>query len=339
MNKGLKIAVIAPPWNQVPPLNYGGTEQIVDILCRGYQQAGHHPVLFASGDSTCPVQRHTFIAKAEMPPDKYKEHIHLAGFLSSIDGFQFDIVHTHLEGFIPYAKLIEAPVVCTVHVEITPERLWFLEQHDSVHVVALSQNHASTFPCRTTVINHGLELGGFPYVADKEHYLFFIGELSERKGVDIAARTARELGIPLKIAGYLRPEKKLWFEEEVLGLGSGREIEYLGLISHEDKLHFMSHARATLCPVTWEEPFGLVAIESLACGTPVVAMARGAFPELVEHGVSGFLCRSEEEFIDGVSKTKDLESARCRSIAEARFSHERMVKEYLGMFTCAINPE
>ena len=337
MSEKMRIGVLAPPWNKVPPDNYGGTERIVDILCRGYAAAGHEPILFASGDSTTPVQHEHIIAEARMPPDKYQEHVHLAHFIKRANELSLDMVHSHLEAIQPYAGMLPCPVVCTMHVEITSERERFLRRNKAVHYVSISRNHSQKFPMPVEFIRHGLEIEKFPCTEEADHYLFFIGEISERKGADTAARVARELGIPLKIAGPVKPGTELWFEREVIGLGSGMEIQHLGPLGFEDKVALMGRAMAVLCPVRWDEPFGLVAVEAMACGTPVVAMARGSFPELIEDGVTGFLCENEDEFLDKVPQTRELDRFCCHDRMLELFDHQRMVDEYLTLFVRLLN--
>jgi glycosyltransferase involved in cell wall biosynthesis len=337
MKKRLRIGVLAPPWNHVPPKNYGGTEMVVDLLCRGFASYGHEPVLFCSGDSTCPVERHYIIERAVMPPSKYQEHIHIGHFIEQANHLKLDLVHSHLEAVQPYAKYLNCPVVCTLHVELDRERKKFIGYNERVKYIAISHSHASTFPFEVPVIHHGLELYNFPFRNLVGEYLLFIGELSEKKGVDIAMKTAIETGIPLKIAGYLPAHSKDWFNRQVHIIGKNKLIQYMGKVSNEVKLKLMQEALCLLAPIRWEEPFGLVAIEAMACGTPVIAMSRGALPELIEDEVTGFICASDKEFFERAAIADAIDPKACRKRVENRFEHLRMICEYLELFERVID--
>jgi glycosyltransferase involved in cell wall biosynthesis len=328
----LRIGMLAPPWVRVPPADYGGTETIVDLLARGYQTAGHEVTLWASGDSTCPVPRRHVIAEAQMPPDKYQEHLHLAAFMLEAGAGAYDLVHSHLEAIQPWADHLPCPVICTLHVDVTPERARFLAYNRAVRYVAISAAQARTFPIPARIIHNGLDIGRFPWRERKQEYLLFLGSLVPEKGLDVAVTASRRLGIPLRIAGYLPARGEDYLNRQLESDHAGL-LMYLGCVSQADKLKLLAGARALLCPVRWDEPFGLVAIEAMACGTPVVALNRGALPEVVAHERTGFIADDESAFIDAVRHADRIDPAVCRRHCEEHFSSERMVNAYLEYFT------
>ena len=332
MKRRMRIGMVAPPWIPVPPHTYGGTELIADILCRGFEKAGHDVVLFASGDSTCPVQHIGTLEAAKLPPDKYKEHSHLAEVLRQAESLKLDIIHSHLEAIQPYAPWLGVPVVCTLHVDVTEARRDFFQANRRVTYVAVSENQGQSFPMPVNVILHGIEIQRYPVRAAKEPYIAFLGEISRRKGADVAVRAWMALAARVKIAGYVPPSEEEWFQREVMPRLKQGALEHLGPIDFPRKIELLSHASAILCPIRWQEPFGLVAIEAMACGTPVIAIRRGAFPELIEDGVTGFLCDSDEEILEAVGEVGKLNPEDCRRRVEKLFDSRRMVQDYLDLF-------
>lgn len=337
MGRKLKIGVLAPPWLTVPPQTYGGTELIVDILCRGFKEAGHEPILFAAGDSSCPVELNPSFARAEMPPDKYKEHAHIAHFLKQASELDLDVIHSHLEGLQPYSSLLQSPIICTLHVEITPARTAFLSTNTGVTYVAVSADQADSFPMDTEVIHHGIELHRYPFESSKREYFLFLGEISRRKGVDSAVSIVRQLDRQLKIAGYLPPAEEQWFLGDVMTGECKGLVDFIGPVGFAEKISLLSDAAALLTPIRWREPFGLVLIEAMACGTPVVANARGALPELIEHGVTGFLCNNDDELMHAANHVGQIDPVKCRKRVESLFDHRRMVEDYLRLFEDCIS--
>jgi glycosyltransferase involved in cell wall biosynthesis len=334
MSKSMRIGVLAPPWLPVPPPTYGGTELIADILCRGFKAAGHEAILFASGDSTCPVRKISAIGRAEMPPDKYKEHLQIAALLRAAPELGLDIVHSHLEGIQPYAHLLGVPVVCTLHVDMTEQRRIFLQTNAAVDYVAVSEKQGRSFPFGVRVIRHGIEIERYRFSGrdKKKKHLLFLGEICRRKGADVAVRAWMALARPVKIAGWVPPVEQDWFKRDVMSRVRLGSLEFLGPVGFEQKVELLGEAAALLCPVRWEEPFGLVAAEAMACGTPVIAIRRGAMPELVEHGVTGFLCDDEEEVLTAIERIEEIDPEACRRRVEELFDAQRMVREYLEMF-------
>ncbi|RMH77088.1 MAG: glycosyltransferase family 4 protein [Actinomyces sp.] len=338
----MRVGLMAPPWVPVPPPRYGGTEAVIDRLARGLVAAGHEVFLWTTGDSTCPVPRGHVLDVAD------GEHMGLAavelrhlihGYRAMIDR-GVDIVHDHtLIGPVYARRHPELPVVTTNHGPFDQALTdLYRAVAGEVPVIAISRDQASRagdVPIEA-VIHHGLDLDRFP-VGDgggdaEGPYLAFLGRMAPEKGARRAALVARKAGMRLLMAAKMRePWEKRFFAEQVEPL-LGDGIEYIGEIGHEDKVRLLGGARALVNPIRWPEPFGLVMIEALACGTPVLAFHQGSAPELVDHGVTGYLSDSVDAMADDVARLDALDRAACRRAAEARFSTERMVREHLAVY-------
>lgn len=338
----MRIGLLAPPWAPVPPRLYGGIELVVDRLARGFQEAGHDVILFTTGDSTCDVPRLWDLETSEggrigagVPELR---HV-LAGYEALRS--TCDIVHDHsvLGPFVARDIAPGLPVITTIHGELdaylTPiyERL-----AATVPLIAISfaqRQPAPHLPIKR-VIHHGIDADDFPFgdgLGDHEgEYLLFLGRMDESKGAHRAAAAARKAGMRLLMAAKMRdPSEHAYFKEMVEPL-LGHGVEYLGEVPHERKLELLAGARALLFPIRWNEPFGLVMIEAMACGTPVLAFPEGAAPEVVRDGVTGFLCRDEADMAEAVGRTQELQRGACRAAVEGYFSTERMVADHIAAF-------
>lgn len=334
-NRRMRIALIAPPWTPVPPSLYGGIEAAVDTLARGLSNAGHDVLLFATGDSTCPVPMKWVLEEAEgerigmaVPELRHA----MAAYDEVLD---YDIVHDHtIVGPVYAERFPELPVVTTIHGPFNDElRDVYRRIADRVPIIAISKAQTEPVPdisiART--IHHGIDPTMFP-VGPGGDYCLFLGRLAADKGPQRAALAARKAGVRLLIAGKLREswERKFFDREVAPLLGDG--IDYVGEVDNGEKLRLLAGARATLFPIRWNEPFGLVMIESLACGTPVLAFPEGAAPEVIDDGKTGFLCHDETEMADAIHKVDNLDRADCRAAVEGYFSMERMVGEHIEFF-------
>lgn len=332
----MRIALIAPPWVPVPPRYYGGTELVIDLLARGYQRAGHDVRLFATGDSACPVSTQWVYDRAQgqrinsIEPELRQA---LEGYAAVGD---CDIVHDHtLAGPLLAERFTDKPVVATVHGPFDGERSVIFDRlGPRTHTVAISESQRREAPHLRVarVIHHGIEAETFPFRAEPEDYCLFIGRMDPDKGAGRAIEASRAAGLPLKLAGKMRTaDERAYFEEEVAP-HLGDTVEYLGEVDHGDKLDLMARARATLFPIAWSEPFGLVMLESMACGTPVLAMPVGAVPEVVADGVTGYLCPDAESMAGALGKLDAIDRRTCRAAVEGYFSADRMVADYLDLF-------
>ena len=331
----MRIGLLAPPWLPVPPPAYGGTEAVVDRLARGIQAAGHEVVLFTTGDATCPVDRRWAFEVAQAPRmgEAVAELRHLVHAYEALASC--DIVHDHTVIGPAYAERLPAlPVVTTNHGPFDVELLdVYRAVAHRVPIIAISHAQAAAahgLPL-AGVIHHGIDLERFPIGQGDGGYLLFLGRMTPDKGAEQAIAIARRAGLPLRLAAKVRePAEQRYFDERVRPL-LGPGVEFVGEVGGEDKYELLAGAVALLNPIQWEEPFGLVMIEALACGTPVLATPRGAVPEIVDHGVTGFL-GSEDELVAAAARCGELDRAACRAAVAERFSTARMVEDHLDLF-------
>jgi len=336
----VRIAIIAPPWAPIPPTLYGGIEQAVDAEARGVLAAGHEVLLFTTGDSTCPVPRQWLLPEAEgvrmgvaVPEVR---HV-LAAYEAVAD---FDIVHDHTvvgpamaSRWGPDSGL--PPVVTTIHGPLDGELADVYRRiGDHVGLIAISRAQVKPAPDITVarVIHHGVTASEFPWGDGQGDYCVFLGRLSPDKGAHRAIAAAEKAGVTLILAGKVREKaEKEYFEQEIAPHLSDT-IRFAGEVPHEEKLRLLSGARATLFPIRWNEPFGLVMIESLACGTPVLAYPEGAAPEVIVDGQTGFLVDGEAEMADAIASVGEIDRHACRAAVEDYFSVDRMVREHIELF-------
>jgi glycosyltransferase involved in cell wall biosynthesis len=336
----MKIAVLSPVWFPVPPTGYGGIEWIVSLLADGLVEAGHDVTLFASGDSRTKAK---LASVYEIAPSAdiglaQVEVRHALSCFARAD--EFDVINDHSG---PPAAVIggavETPTVHTVHGPLLGEPGELYEQialvSPGTRLVSISMNQRKPHPGLPWLANipNALDFSFYPVQPHRGDYLLFLGRMNTEKGAHRAIATAIETGVPLKLAGKCRePAEELYFREFVEPHLREGEIEYLGEVSHGEKVELLQNARATLFPVEWEEPFGLVMIESMACGTPVIATRWGAVPEVIEHGRSGIVVDDYREMAAALEDADRLEPLELRLAAEERFSKERMVADYLAAF-------
>ncbi len=333
----MRIAVIAPPWVPVPPPAYGGTEAVLDNLARGLQAAGHDVLLYASGDSTCDVPRRWVrdTAAGTVGTGVATELHHVVNAYDAIREWGADIVHDHTLVGPVYAQRFDVPLVTTNHGPFERE---FGDLYRAiagrVPVIAISHHHASTAGdiAVAGVIHHGLDVDAFPLGDGDGGYALFLGRMSPDKGVDVAVRVARQAGVSLRIAAKMREPAEVAFFEQQIAPMLGDGVAYVGEVGGRDKLDLLAGARCLINPIAWPEPFGMVMIEALAVGTPVVATPKGSAPEIVTDEVTGFIGAYEDELAAAVACASELDRSACRKDAAARFSTERMVADHLDLF-------
>lgn len=339
----MKIAIIAPPWVPTPPRTYGGTESVLDTLARGLQNMGHEVVLFATGDSTCPVPRRYRFENALGTGRADSEIMESLHVMSAYENLRdFDIIHDHtLLGPIVSAWYPEIPVVTTNHAPFVGNGLedFYRSVGARVPIIAISEHQARSVKDMNivSVIHHGIDVGEFSFGNGDGNYMVFLGRMNPFKGVHTAIAVAREAGLELKIAAKCRePAEKSYFREVIKPLlGSG--VEYVGEVDFNQKIALVKNAICLLNPINWPEPFGMVMIEALACGTPVVATNAGAAPEIVQDGVNGFICDSIEALCGAVQLVSKIDRLECRKSVEERFSQELMVKKHLETYEKVIS--
>ena len=333
----MKIAIIAPPWVPVPPPAYGGTEGVLDNLARGLHAAGHDVLLYTTGDSTCDVPRRWTLERAAgtVATGAATELHHVVRAYDEVLDWGADVVHDHTLVGPVYASRFDVPVVTTNHGPFDGElRDLYRAIASSVPVIAISHHHARTavgIPIGA-VIHHGLDVDAVPHGHGDGGYALFLGRMSPDKGVHVAARVARAAAVPLRIAAKMRePAEREYFESQVAPLLGG-DVDYVGEVGGREKLDLLAGATCLLNPIAWPEPFGMVMIEALATGTPVVATRCGSVPEIVDHGVTGFIASDEPDLVRAVQRAGELDRAHCRKAANERFSTERMVAEHLMLY-------
>ena len=332
----MKVGLIAPPWVSVPPQEYGGTELVVDVLARGLVAAGHDVELFASGDSTCPVPSRSLFATALGTSATSMEaeagHV-VEGYARLAD---CDVIHDHTFLGALYGRPSSGqPVVVTSH---GPFRDELGQLYDAISrrasIVAISHHQRSTAPDLDieTVIHHGIDVDRFPAGPGDGGYVLFLGRMSPDKGVDRAIHAARAAGRRLVIAAKMwQPDEVAYFHEVVEPL-LGEDATFVGQVGGAAKVALLGGATCLVNPIRWPEPFGLVMLESLACGTPVVAFREGAAPEIVDHGVTGFIVDGDDEMVAALRDVDQLSRLSCRAAVRRRFSAERMVAEHLELY-------
>ncbi|WP_373543685.1 glycosyltransferase family 4 protein [Chamaesiphon sp.] len=336
----MRIAQIAPLWERVPPPAYGGIELIVGLLTDALVARGHEVTLFASGDSIVSAKLESIHPQALRLDASIKEYgiyemLQLAQVYEQAE--EFDLIHSHIGcGALPYSKLTQTPTVHTLHGIFTPDNEKMFVHAKAQPYVSISNaqredrlglNHVATVYNSIDVSTHHF----FP-LADRPPYLAFLGRISPEKGPHHAIEIAKATGIPLKMAGKVDPVDIEYFEREIKPQIDGVQIQFLGEADHFMKNELMGRAIATLFPITWREPFGLVTIESMAAGTPVIAMNLGAVPEVIAEGVSGYICNTVAECIDAVAKIPTISRAACREYVSERFGVEQMVAGYEAVY-------
>jgi glycosyltransferase involved in cell wall biosynthesis len=335
----VRIAVLAPAWFPVPPPGYGGIEWVVWLLADGLVDAGCDVTLFSVGQSRTRAKLEYLFEEApsEEIGRTFPELRHALACYARHE--EFDLIHDHT-GLLGAALggAVETPVAHTVHgpVDGVPGVLY--EQIAAiaprVGLISISLNQRRPKPHLNWIANcpNAIAFDLYPFSPHRGDYLFFLGRMSPEKGAHRAVRTAVETGLPLKMAAKMRePAEKEYFDAYVKP-HLGPEIEYLGEVSHGEKVELLQHARATLFPIEWEEPFGLVMIESMACGTPVIASRWGSVPEVVEPGRSGVIVDDWGDAAAALEQADLITPESCRAYALERFTPERMVQDYRAAY-------
>jgi glycosyltransferase involved in cell wall biosynthesis len=350
----LRIAQLAPPFESVPPTAYGGTERVVSTLTEELVRRGPDVTLFASGDSTTaarlvPIVPHA-LRHADPPSNDFSAHraAIYRTILREID--DFDIVHSHLdfEGF-GLAEATSRPLVTTLHGRVDAPRLFpIYRAFADLPLVSISA--AQRLPLANAnwlaTVHHGIDLDEFTFTARRGGYLAFLGRISPDKGLDVAIRVARRVGLPLMVAA--RPplafgddpevqRDRQYYEQVIQPLLRDPGVELIGEVGGDVKDRFLGNALALLFPIRWPEPFGLVMAEALACGTPVIALRQGSVPEIIEHGLTGFIGHDEDDLVAAVERLSEIDRARCRAEAELRFSPRAMADRYEQVFATMLS--
>jgi len=338
----MKIAQLAPLAESVPPKLYGGTERVVSWLVEELVGLGHDVTLFASGGSTTkaklvPVWPHAR-RLSRLRPDPLAP---LACLLQAVGEIaeQFDVIHSHLDWIhLPALAGLNTPLITTLHGRLDwPHSNELVNRFAKTDFVSISESQRrplAQFHWLGTVY-HGLPKGLFSISQRSEDHLVFLGRISPEKGPHVAVRIARATGVPLHIAAKIPRGHTLFFKKELEPYIDGKLVKFIGEISEDKKQEFLGKAKALVFPIDWPEPFGLVMIEAMACGTPVIAWNRGSVPEIIEDGVTGFIVESESEAVEAVARLDQLDRRYIRQVFEKRFTSERMAEDYVRLYKVA----
>ena len=335
----MRIAQVSPLYESVPPKLYGGTERIVSYVTEELVRLGHDVTLFASGDSktrarlVSPSPRALRLDKTCLDP--------LAKHMIMIDQIarqaaDFDVIHYHIDYLhFPLSRRLRVPHVTTLHGRLDlPDLQPLYDEFSDMPVVSISDAQRGPLPQARWVatVHHGIPVDRYPFHREPGTYLAFLGRITPEKRVDRAIQIARRTGIPLRIAAKIEPLHQDYFDAAVRPFLDDPLIQFLGEIGEADKGEFLGNACALVFPIDWPEPFGLAMIESMACGTPVIAWRHGSVSEIVDEGVTGLTVESVAGAVAAVERVTALDRAVCRATCARRFSVERMVAEYLGVY-------
>jgi len=330
----LRIAMVAPPWFEVPPPAYGGVEAVVADLVDDLAARGHEVTLIGAGKHL--TAAHRFISLWPEPPserlgDPYPEVVHAAMVAAALDELEVDVVHDHTLAGPLLGRGRRIPTVITVHGPVNREEgHLYRALGDTVRMIAISESQRSFGPGLpwAATVHNAIRPSTFPFRTDKEDFVLFLGRMHPNKGAHLAIDAARAAGLPIVLAGKcIEPIEMAYLEQEIKPrLGS--DTEMFGVADAKAKRDLLSRACAMLFPICWEEPFGLVVIEAMACGTPVVALRRGSVPEIIVNGVTGTISDQAGELPEAIARARELDPATCRAHVEARFNTELMAARY-----------
>ena len=339
----MRIAQVAPLIESVPPKSYGGSERVVSWLTEELVRQGHEVTLFASGDSRTAAELVACCDKGlRFDPDALAAEPYHTVMIDRVwqRAHEFDALHFHIDYLhFPLFRSLAAKTVTTLHGRLD---LAFLRpvfgEFQEMPLVSISNSQRTPMPAANWVqtIYHGLPPDLLPYCESPSwDYLAFLGRICEEKGVERAIRIAKRVGMKLKIAAKVDKVDRAYFAEKIEPLLDDPMIEFIGEVNDVQKRDFLGNAYAVLFPIDWPEPFGLVMIESMACGAPVIAMRRGSVPEVIDHGVSGLIVDDEDEAVRAVRRASMLNRWGVRQRFEERFTVQRMAEDYLSVYEAA----
>jgi glycosyltransferase involved in cell wall biosynthesis len=348
-SRPLRIAQVAPLWNSVPPVAYGGIELMIHLLTEELVRRGHEVTLFASGDSRTSATLRAVceysLVEACSRGQGYDYHYYFAANVCDAlrEADRFDIIHCHVDNtLIPASLLSKTPVLHTLHTGLAQDDEWLLLRYPQIPVVAISHSQLAAISVqdrpRTQVIHHGCDFDAYDLSTTPGRYLAFLGRMGPHKSPLGAIRIAKKVGLPIVLAG--KPEsgpEEAYFSEVIKPLIDGKDIVYIGAVNHGQKNDLLKNAIALLFPIQWPEPFGIVMIEAMACGTPVVACNRGSVGEIVDAGKTGFAADSVEMLPRLVQKAASLDRRAVREHAMLRFSHKNMTDAYAQLYESLVS--
>lgn len=335
----MRIAILSPVSWRTPPVHYGPWESVVSLLSEELIRAGVDVTLFATGDSRTSGK---LVAVCERPysedpsiDPKVAECLHISETFERAS--EFDLIHNHFD-FLPltYSRLVDTPVLTTIHGFSSARILPVYRKYNGTsHYVAISDSDRSPELDYIATVHHGIDIRQFPFCGDRGAYLLFFGRIHPDKGVREAIAVAKRLGIKLVIAGIVQDHD--YFAAEVEPYIDGTMVEYLGSVGPDRRADVLGRALALLHLISFDEPFGLSMIESMACGTPVIAFNRGSIPEIIRNGETGFIVEDTDGAANAVAAISEIDRRNCRADVEARFSSARMARDYICVYRQILN--
>jgi glycosyltransferase involved in cell wall biosynthesis len=355
----MRIAQIAPPWITLPPKNYGGTESVLYTLVEEQVAQGHKVTLFAPGDAKTSAKLVSFypqaLIKKGVPWTMHlKAYYHLEKALEQVRQEHFDIVHTHLSAagdlyLFPLTSSLDVPHVTTLHSHFPFDRKpdgtvgdadrYYMDWAPCVPLVAISESARAQkkLPVNFVgVVYNGIDMGQYQIAGKRRgNYFAWLGRFSPEKGAHLAIEAAKRAEVPIVLAGTIdryQEEARRYFHNKIEKQVDGEKVRYLGPVNMRQKVNLLSRARGFLNPIEWEEPFGMVMIEAMALGCPVISFARGAAPEIVVEGQTGFLVRDVDEMVQRIPRIDEIDREAARSHVERHFSARVMAKHYTQVY-------
>ncbi len=339
----MRIAQVAPLYESVPPSLYGGTERVVSWLTEELVALGHDVTLFASGDSVTRANLIPVCKKAlRLDPDCIDPIAHHILMMEQVlsQAENFDLIHWHIDYLhFPITRREQVPCLTTLHGRLDiPDLVPLYREFRDIPVVSISDAQRKPLSWANWVgtVHHGMPIDCLP-MREGGEYLAFLGRVSPEKGLDQAIEIAVRTGKKLKVAAKVDKADREFFQEKIEHLLDHPLVEFIGEIGNAEKGDFLGNAAALLFPINWPEPFGLVMIEAMACGTPVIAYPCGSVPEIIADGISGFAVNNVDEAVDAVGRLGDLDRTACRRHFEANFTDERMAEQYVHIYQNMIN--
>jgi len=339
----MRVALVAPPFIPVPPRKYGGTELFVAQLAEGLKKQGIDVVVYANGESTVETEVRSLYAKSQWPIEgevfaNLTDMNHSAWSIRDARK-HCDVIQVNSAPALSMSRLVDVPMVYTMHHVHDDHLSKFYSYYPQIEFVTISefQRHRESMP-RMRTIHHGLDTNLYTWKDGKREHLSFLGRIAPMKGTHLAIEVAKRAGIPLKIAGEIQPCFRDYWESKVKPHVDGKFIEYIGEADLPTKNQLLKNSIAMLFPIQWNEPFGLVMIEAMACGAPVLAFSGGAVEEVVPPGVAGFICKDVKEMAARAADAAKLDSARVREYVDREFSLEKMVSRYAELFREMVEP-
>ncbi len=337
----MKVALVSTPFLAVPPKKYGGTELFLHALCEGLVEKEIDVTLFATGDSRACARLRYYHKEGFWPPEPHMEMQHLGWALYQIAQQDFDVVHVNSPAALSYQNFLgDTPLVYTLHHTRDEELARYYHFYPEVQFTCIShrQKALQFGDSNHPVVHHGLVLSDYKPSFKPGEYLLALGRIAREKGTHLAIDAARMAGMPIRVAGSAHPDEQHYFNHEIKPRLELPGVEYVGEVGGDEKVALLRNAFALLFPIDWEEPFGLVTIEAMLSGTPVIGFKKGSVLEIVDEGVTGHLVSTGDvhALCAAIKKARHIDRRGCRERAEMRFSHRRMADEYLDLYQRAI---